>query len=80
MADEDAPDETRKVEDPAPEELSPEELEAQTGRELPDREAMSVIDVNIVAPVDPAVAADVLSDDAPELANGEQDAEAGQES
>ena len=45
-------------------ELSPEELEAEGLAELPDREAMSLIDANIAAPVNAAVAANVLSDNA----------------
>ena len=53
--------------------LSPEELDAETGEELPDREAMSLIDANIAAPVNAAVAANVLSDDSIAYANAEQD-------
>ena len=44
------------------EQLSKEELEAQGGEELPDREAMSLINANLAAPVNAAVAANVLSD------------------
>jgi hypothetical protein len=58
-----------------PEELSQEELEAQAGEELPDREAMSLIDTNVAAPVNAAVAANVLSGDAIAYANAEQDVE-----
>jgi hypothetical protein len=43
-------------------ELSQEELEAQAGEELPDREAMSLINANLAIPVNAAVAANVLSD------------------
>jgi len=43
-------------------ELTPEELEAQGTAELPDREAMSLINANIAIPVNAAVAANVLSD------------------
>ncbi len=50
-------DETRK-----PDELSNEELEAQGGEELPDREAMSLVDANVAIPINAAVAANVLSD------------------
>ena len=57
----------------SPEGLSPEELEAQAGEELPDREAMSLIDANIAAPVNAAVAANILSDDSIAYANAEQD-------
>ena len=54
-------------------ELSREELEAQQGEELPDREAMSLINANLVAPVNAAVAANVLSDNSIAYANAEQD-------
>lgn len=54
-------------------ELSEEELQAQaSGEELPDREAMSLINANLAAPVNAAVAANVLSDDAVAYANAEQ--------
>ena len=56
-------------------ELSQEELEAQGGEELPDREAMSLINANVAAPVNAAVAANVLSDDAIAIANAEQTAD-----
>ena len=52
--------------------LSPEELDAETGEELPDREAMSLIDANVAAPVNAAVAANILSDDSIAYANAEQ--------
>ena len=42
--------------------LSTEELEAETGEELPDREAMSLVNANLAIPVNAAVAANVLSD------------------
>jgi hypothetical protein len=53
--------------------LTPEELEAQTGEELPDREQMSLINANLAAPVNAAVAANVLSDNSIAYANAEQD-------
>jgi hypothetical protein len=56
-----------------PAELSNEELEAQSGEELPDREAMSLINANLAAPVNAAVAANVLSDNSIAYANAEQD-------
>ena len=56
-------------------ELSQEELEAQGGEELPDREAMSLINANVAAPVNAAVAANVLSDDSIAYANAEQTAD-----
>ena len=61
--------------EPVPEELTREELAAQTGEELPDREAMSLIDANIAAPVNAAVALNVLSDDSTAFANAEQTAD-----
>ncbi len=54
-------------------ELTQEELEQQDGEQLPDREAMSLINANVVAPVNAAVAANVLSDDSIAYANAEQD-------
>ena len=53
--------------------LSDDELAQQTGEQLPDREAMSLIDANIAAPVNAAVAANILSDDSIAYANAEQD-------
>ena len=54
-------------------ELTDEELEAETGEELPDREAMSLINANIAAPINAAVAANVLSDNSIAYANAQQD-------
>lgn len=54
-------------------ELSNEELEAEGGEQLPDREAMSLISANLAAPVNAAVAANVLSDGSVAYANAEQD-------
>ena len=55
-------------------ELSQEELDAEAGEQLPDREAMSLVNANIAVPVNAAVAANVLSDDAVAYANAQQDA------
>ena len=55
-----------------PEGLTSEELDAQSGEELPDREAMSLIDANVAAPVNAAVAANILSDNSVAYANAEQ--------
>ncbi|MEA2514961.1 MAG: hypothetical protein QOJ59_4450 [Thermomicrobiales bacterium] len=52
--------------------LTPEELEAQAAAELPDREAMSLINANLAAPINAAVAANVLSDNSIAYANAEQ--------
>jgi hypothetical protein len=56
----------------AQQELTPEELEAQEGAELPDREAMSLVNANIAAPINAAVAANVLSDGSIAAANAQQ--------
>jgi hypothetical protein len=58
-----------------PVELTEQELEAQAAEQLPDREAMSLINANIAVPVNAAVAANVLSDNATAIANAEQWAE-----
>ena len=52
--------------------LTSEELEAQTGEELPDREAMSLINANLAAPINAAVALNVASDYSIAYANAEQ--------
>lgn len=52
--------------------LSQEELEQEGAEELPDREAMSLIDADIAAPVNAAAALNVLSDDSVAIANAEQ--------
>jgi hypothetical protein len=56
-----------------PDELSQEELQAQEGAELPDREAMSLINANIAIPVNAAIAANVLSDGSTAYAEALQD-------
>lgn len=43
-------------------ELTAEEIEAQSGEELPDREEMSLVNANVAIPVNAAIAANVLSD------------------
>ena len=53
-------------------ELSPEEIEAQGGEELPDREQMSLINANLAAPVNLAVAANVASDNSTATADATQ--------
>jgi hypothetical protein len=53
--------------------LTDAELDAQGGEELPDREQMSLISANLAAPVNAAVAANVLSDDSVAYANADQD-------
>ena len=66
-------DESRTPDKVKPEELSAEELEAQGGEQLPDREAMSLIDANVAAPVNAAVAANILSEDSTATATANQD-------
>ena len=55
-------------------ELTDEELQAQAGEELPDREAMSLVNANIAIPINAAVAANVLADGAIAYADAEQSA------
>ena len=52
--------------------LSREELNAIAGEELPERAAMSLINANVAAPINAAVAANVLSDNSLAYANAEQ--------
>ena len=54
--------------------LSREELNQLAGEELPERAAMSLINANVAAPVNAAVALNALSDDATAVANAEQTA------
>jgi hypothetical protein len=53
--------------------LSTEELEQQGAEEVGEREEMSLINANLAAPVNAAVAANVLSDNSVAYANAEQD-------
>jgi hypothetical protein len=55
-------------------ELSADELEAEHAAELPDRDAMSLVNANVAVPVNAAIAANVLSDDAVAYADATQDA------
>jgi hypothetical protein len=45
-------------------ELSDEEIEQQQASDLPDREAMSLVNANLAAPINLAAALNVLSDNA----------------
>jgi hypothetical protein len=54
--------------------LTDEEIEQESGEQLPDREAMSLLNLNVAAPVNAAVAANVLSDNSVAYANAEQSA------
>jgi hypothetical protein len=58
--------------------LSQEEMQAQQAAELPDREAMSLVNANLAAPINAAIAANVLSDSSVAAANAEQTAPIGQ--
>ena len=53
-------------------ELSQDELQNESGSELPDREAMSLINANVAAPINAAVALNVLSDGSVAYANATQ--------
>ena len=53
--------------------LSPEELDRQSSEELGEREEMSLVNANLAAPVNAAVALNVASDDSIAYANAEQD-------
>jgi hypothetical protein len=50
------------------------EVDTQDAAELPDREAMSLINGNIAAPINAAVALNALSDNSTAVANAHQDA------
>jgi len=54
--------------------LTREELNTLAGEELPERAAMSLINANVAAPVNAAVALNVLSDNSAAIANAEQTA------
>ena len=54
--------------------LTDDELAAEAGEELPDREAMSLVNTNIAAPINAAVALNVASDGSIAYANAEQTA------
>ena len=60
------------TETPEYKKLSREELEQLAGEALPERAAMSLINANVAAPVNLALAANVLSDDSIAYANAEQ--------
>jgi len=54
--------------------LSREELDTLAGEALPERAAMSLINANVAAPVNAAVALNALSDNSAAIANAEQTA------
>jgi hypothetical protein len=53
--------------------LTREELNEMAGEELPERAAMSLINANLAAPVNAAVAANIASDNSIAYANATQD-------
>jgi hypothetical protein len=55
--------------------LTSEELTEIAGEELPERAAMSLINANVAAPVNAAVALNALSDNSVAFANAEQTAD-----
>jgi hypothetical protein len=55
--------------------LSREELNRLAGEELPERAAMSLINANVAAPINAALALNVLSDDSVAYANAEHAAD-----
>ena len=54
--------------------LTREELDQLAGEQLPERAAMSLINANVAAPINAAIAANVLSDHSIAYANAEQNA------
>jgi predicted peroxiredoxin len=52
--------------------LTREELNELAGEELPERAAMSLVNANIAAPINAAVALNVLSDGSAAIANAQQ--------
>ena len=55
--------------------LTREELDKLAGEPLPERAAMSLINANVAAPVNAALALNVLSDDSTAYASAVQDAD-----
>ena len=62
----------RPTDTPQDEPLTNDDVENQDVAELPDREAMSLIDANLAVPVNAAVAANVLSDGSVAYADADQ--------
>lgn len=58
--------------DPKGQQLSPEEIEEQSGEALPERDQMSLVNLNLAVPVNAALAANVLSDGATAAAIADQ--------
>ena len=60
--------------------LSREELDQLAGEELPERAAMSLVNANVAIPINAAIAANVLSDNATSIAEAAQSGQIGQTS
>ena len=58
--------------------LSKEELDQLAGEKLPERAAMSLINANLAIPINAAIAANILSDDAVAYAQAAQTGDIGQ--
>jgi hypothetical protein len=54
--------------------LTREELDAIAGEQLPERAAMSLVNANVAAPINAAVALNALSDNSVAYANAQQTA------
>jgi hypothetical protein len=52
--------------------LTADEIEAIAGEPLPERAVMSLVNANLAAPINAAVAANVLSDNSVAYANAQQ--------
>jgi hypothetical protein len=65
---------TKRAMQPRKKALSKSEISGQQASELPDREAMSLVNANVAAPVNLAAALNVLSDNSIAYANAEQTA------
>ena len=52
--------------------LTTDELQALAGEPLPERAAMSLVNANVAAPINAALALNVLSDNSVAYANAEQ--------
>ena len=59
-------------------ELTNEELDAQAGEQLPDREAMSLLNANVAAPVNAAAALQGVADGSAAVENAQQTAKTDQ--
>ena len=65
---------TDEVQNPDEAGLSQAELAAEGGEEIPDREAMSLVNANVAAPINAAVALNALSDHSTAVASATQTA------